>query len=170
MTQVQLGPERPDLVAALDVKGIELTAISAHPPPPRFRKMAVRFDGHTEKQIEALADLAAESQPAILMGDFNFVPGSNEYKLVKSKGLTDAFSESGYGAGLTLPRRIGPWRRMQWLNTMMSWIPLVPLARVDYIWFTDRIKVEKCWVGDDAGSDHLPVLAALKLENQTGYN
>ena len=33
-TQVHLGPERPDLAVTLDFAGIELTVISAHPPPP----------------------------------------------------------------------------------------------------------------------------------------
>jgi endonuclease/exonuclease/phosphatase (EEP) superfamily protein YafD len=162
-TQVNLGPERPDLVVTLDVEGTELTVISAHPPPPRFRKTTVRFDSQTIRQIDNLAALAYEHTPAILLGDFNFVQRSNEYRLIKSKGLRDAFFESGRGPGSTLPKRIGPWRRLQWLNKLLRWIPLIPVARVDYIWLTETIRSKECWVGEDAGSDHLPVLANLEF-------
>jgi endonuclease/exonuclease/phosphatase (EEP) superfamily protein YafD len=162
-TQVHLGPERPDLAVTLDFAGIELTVISAHPPPPRFRKTSVSFDPPTIRQIEALASLAIDCKPAILLGDFNFVEKSNEFRLIKSKGLKDAFHESGRGYGSTLPRRIGPWRRLQWLNRMLRWVPLVPIARVDYVWYTEPIKSLASWVGEDAGSDHLPVLAKLEF-------
>ena len=59
--QAHLGPERPDLIVTLDIDGTKLTVISAHPPPPRFRKTSVRFDPQTIKQIEALATLAIET-------------------------------------------------------------------------------------------------------------
>jgi endonuclease/exonuclease/phosphatase (EEP) superfamily protein YafD len=161
-TQIHLGPERPDLLVTLDVDGTELSVISAHPPPPRFRKTSVSFDPQTIKQIEALAALAIERKPAILLGDFNFVQKSNEYRLIKTMGLWDAFHELGRGYGATLPRRIGPWRRLQWLNKLLRWIPLIPMARVDYIWYTEPIISLASWVGEDVGSDHLPVLARLE--------
>lgn len=160
-SQAQLGPERPDLKASIMIGDLELTVISAHPPPPKFQKIAVKFDAFTLAQIEALADLAVERPPTILMGDFNFVRRSKEYRLISSRGLRDAYLESGRGAGLTLPRRIGPWKRMQWLNRLLKWVPLVPVARVDYIWYTSSLKSLACWVGEDAGSDHLPVLAKM---------
>ena len=52
---------------------------------------------------------------------------------------------------------------IQWLNKLLRWIPLVPVARVDYIWYTNSIKSLACWVGEDAGSDHLPVLAKMEI-------
>jgi vancomycin resistance protein VanJ len=162
-SQAHLGPERPDLKASITIGDFEVTVISAHPPPPKFQKTAVKFDAYTLAQIEALANLAMEHPPAILMGDFNFVSRSNEYRLICSKGLRDAYHESGRGAGFTLPRRIGPWRRMQWLNRLLKWIPLVPVARVDYIWYTNSLNCLACWVGEDAGSDHLPVLAKMNF-------
>ena len=163
VSQVNLGPERPDLLVTLDVNGSKLSVITGHPPPPRFRKSGFSFDHSTRNQIKALASLAIENKPAILMGDFNFVSSSKEYTLVKNEGLTDAFKAAGRGAGFTLPRRLGPWRRFQWLNRLLSWIPLLPIARVDYIWFTQPLTCRRCWVGMDAGSDHLPVLANLAI-------
>jgi vancomycin resistance protein VanJ len=35
------------------------------------------------------------------------------------------------------------------------------VARVDYIWHTPDLVALEAWVGADAGSDHLPVLARL---------
>jgi endonuclease/exonuclease/phosphatase family metal-dependent hydrolase len=52
---------------------------------------------------------------------------------------------------------------MRWLNSLLSWIPLIPAARVDYIWYTEQLSCASCWVGDDAGSDHMPVFARLKI-------
>lgn len=33
----------------------------------------------------------------------------------------------------------------------------------DYIWVTPDLAVESAWVGQDAGSDHLPVFARLSI-------
>jgi vancomycin resistance protein VanJ len=41
---------------------------------------------------------------------------------------------------------------------------LVPLVRIDYVWYTDDFRATRAWVGPDAGSDHLPVLAELVWE------
>lgn len=161
--QVHLGPERPDLFVSLTINGFTLSVISAHPPPPRFQKTRFGFEPGTLKQIRSLASLAMENQPAILLGDFNFVSRQDEHHIIKSAGLMDAFEESGRGAGYTLPRRIGPWRRMRWLNSMLSWIPLIPVARVDYIWHSEQLSCASCWVGKDAGSDHLPVFAKMRI-------
>jgi len=154
-------PDRPDLKTVIDVAGQKVTVITAHPPPPRFHRTGFHFDFQTISQINALAELAKRDSPSILMGDFNFVDSQNEYKIMIKNGLRDAFHESGSGYGYTLPRRVGPWRRMQQLNRILSWVPLIPAARVDYIWCTSAIKCDLCWVGKDAGSDHLPVLAKL---------
>jgi len=161
--QIQVGPERPDLMTSIEVDGRRICVFSAHPPPPRIHRTGFHFDPATIGHIKALASLAVENQPAILLGDFNLVDRQQEYRILNSSGLHDAFRESGHGFGFTLPRRVGPWRRMQWLNRLISWIPLVPTARVDYVWYTEPLKCNSCWVGEDAGSDHLPVMAEMEL-------
>jgi endonuclease/exonuclease/phosphatase (EEP) superfamily protein YafD len=77
-------------------------------------------------------------------------------------GLRDAFAVAGTGRGWTLPRRLGHSARF---NHGLHGLPLVPIARVDYIWFTRHLSAEAAWVGGDAGSDHLPVLARLALSS-----
>jgi endonuclease/exonuclease/phosphatase family metal-dependent hydrolase len=72
----------------------------------------------------------------------------------------DAFAAAGSGRGWTLPRRVG---RSSRFNHAMHWLPLRPVARIDYIWCTPGIAVEAAWLGPDAGSDHLPVLARIRL-------
>lgn len=157
--QAHLGPERPDLMVKLAIEGVTISVIAAHPPPPRLHRTGFHFDHPTLGQIRALAALAVDNSPALLVGDFNLVDLQQEYHFLLSLGLQDAFQVSGRGFGYTLPRRVGSWRRFQLLNRLISWIPLIPVARVDYIWYTNPLECRSSWVGKDAGSDHLPVLA-----------
>jgi endonuclease/exonuclease/phosphatase (EEP) superfamily protein YafD len=78
--------------------------------------------------------------------------------------LSDAFREGGPGRGATLPVRLGPWKRYLWLNALLKWLPLWPLLMVDYIWRSPSIRVHRAWIGLDAGSDHLPMLAQVSLQ------
>ena len=64
---------RPDLKTIVDVWGTEITAIIAHPPPPKPHWRGLKFDRQTWKQISSLAELAIKHQPAVLVGDFNLV-------------------------------------------------------------------------------------------------
>jgi endonuclease/exonuclease/phosphatase family metal-dependent hydrolase len=50
----------------------------------------------------------------------------------------------------------------------MTWVPLPPVGRVDYIWVTPEFDLQRAWVGrTNAGSDHLPVLARVTLKPDT---
>lgn len=159
--QLHLSDVRPDLLAALDLGDHTLTVISAHPPPPRPAPLRMRFDANTQAQIHSLAAIAHENAPAMLLGDFNMTDTHGEYSYVSSTGLKDAFKASGQGRGHTLPRRVGPWKRNQWLNGMIRWVPLPPMVRIDYVWHTENLRSLDSWVGKDAGSDHMPVLAVM---------
>jgi endonuclease/exonuclease/phosphatase family metal-dependent hydrolase len=159
--QLHLSDERPDLLAGLEVDGRELTVTSAHPPPPRPSRHGVRFNANTAAQIRSLAAITLEHAPAILLGDFNLTESLAEYAYIRSTGLQDAFGVSGRGRGYTLPRRLGPWKRNRWLNGLLRWVPMLPVARVDYIWYTEHLESLDSWVGKDAGSDHMPLLAKM---------
>lgn len=164
--QLHLSTVRPDLQARIDIEGIDLTFIVAHPPPPRPYWKGLRFDLQTWKQIITLANLAVEQAPAVLAGDFNMADWWGEYAYLRNMGLKDAYSEAGTDRGHTLPKRIGPWKRLLSLNQLLSSLPLLPFVRVDYIWYTEPIACEQAWVGKDTGSDHLPVLARITLEGK----
>jgi len=160
---LDLGPERPDLQVCIEVESQTLTLLNAHPPPPRPTWAGVRFDVPTWRQIQELTRLSLEADPCLLLGDFNLADTRLEYTYLRSAGLRDAFSDAGTSRGHTLPKRLGPWKRFLWLNRMLSWIPLLPMLRVDYIWYTQSLSVLEAWIGEDAGSDHLPVLAKIAL-------
>lgn len=162
--QLHLSTVRPDLQARIDFEGNELNFIVAHPPPPRPHWRGFKFDRQTWQQITTLAKFAVDDPPAVLLGDFNLADWWGEYAYLRSTGLKDAFFEGGMDRGHTLPKRIGPWKRLLALNRLLSSLPLFPMFRVDYIWFTDQLVCKKAWVGEDTGSDHLPVLATLVLE------
>ncbi len=162
--QLQLSMVRPDLLVRLKIGELQLALIVAHPPPPHLFWNGIRFDLQTWQQIRTLAQLAGESAPAILLGDFNLADWWGEYGYLRGTGLQDAFATAGKKPGYTLPVRIGPWRRLKMINRMLSWLPLVPVLRVDYIWHTTELNSLEAWVGKDTGSDHLPVMARLALK------
>jgi vancomycin resistance protein VanJ len=160
---LDLGPERPDLRACLEIEDQTLTLLNAHPPPPRLARFSVRFDLPTWRQIQELTKLALEADPCLLLGDFNLADTRLEYAYLRSAGLRDAYGDAGRGRGHTLPKRLGPWKRFLWLNRLLRWIPMKPMLRVDYIWYTPSLRALDAWIGADAGSDHLPVLAKVAL-------
>ncbi|MDX1436335.1 MAG: endonuclease/exonuclease/phosphatase family protein [Anaerolineales bacterium] len=161
--QLHLSPHRPDLHAVVQINGAEIAFLVAHPIPPKLSWAGLRFDGETWSQIRTLADMAVENPPAVLLGDFNMADWWGEYAYIRTAGLKDAFAVAGPKRGSTLPRRIGPWKRFTSLNRALSGLPLFPVLRVDYIWYTEPLHCQEAWIGDDTGSDHLPVLARLAL-------
>jgi vancomycin resistance protein VanJ len=158
--QLRLYPARPDLRAILDVDGVRLQVLVAHPPPPRLQRSGIRFDPVALRQLEALARLAVEHAPAVLLGDLNLTRRNPVYARFAAAGLADAFAVAGVGRGWTLPRRLG---QAAGFDHGLHALPLRPVARVDYIWYTSALQAEAAWVGPDGGSDHLPVLARLAL-------
>jgi endonuclease/exonuclease/phosphatase family metal-dependent hydrolase len=159
--QLHLSAERPDLLAHLQLDDLTLTIITAHPPPPRPSPIKLRFNEDTRAQLKSLAGITQKHAPAILVGDFNMTDANPEYAAIAASGLQDAFRAAGRGRGHTLPRRIGPWKRNRWLNGLIRWVPMPPMVRIDFIWHTAGLQSLDAWVGPDAGSDHLPVMAVM---------
>jgi endonuclease/exonuclease/phosphatase family metal-dependent hydrolase len=162
--QLYLYPSRPDLNVVIDMDGVRLGMVVAHPPPPQFGLRGFFFDLHAKTQISALIQKTIASPPAVLLGDFNTWEKTLTYAELLQSGLKDAFRKVGAGAGYTLPLRLGSWKRLQGINWIFRWMPLRPFLRVDYIWHTNAITALAAWLGEDAGSDHLPVLARLAID------
>jgi vancomycin resistance protein VanJ len=150
--RLYLYPARPDLKAIVQLPEGELTVIVAHPPPPRIHRDGIYMNKATVRQIKTLRKLATAGGPVMLLGDFNMTAISNHHASLREAGLIDAFQVSGTGFGFTLPTR---WKQ----------IPLVPMARVDYIWHTPHFEPLESWIGPSTGSDHLPVFARLGWVN-----
>ena len=161
--ELQLYPGRPDLRCVVDVDGVRLQVLVVHPPPPRLMGMRYAFDPLADSQLATLAELALQQSPSVLLGDFNMTPRNPVHAQFTSAGLVDAFAAAGVGRGWTLPLRVGQTSRFR---HGLHRVRLRPVARVDYIWCTPGVHVEAAWLGDDAGSDHLPVGARLVLPDR----
>lgn len=135
--------------AVIDVDGHSLTVVIAHPPPPKFEG---EYDVPPDvvREVKALVDMAMGEGAALLMGDFNATDQNDRYDLVREAGLSDAFRAAGWGFGATWPVHRG--------------VKLLPLVRIDYIWYTSHFRAVEAWVGPETGADHLPVLARLVWE------
>lgn len=149
--QLNLYPDRPDLRASIQLLDGKINVIVAHPPPPRIHSNGIYMNTATISQIETLLDLATTGEPVVMLGDFNMTSRSTQHEMLRSKGLVDAFQAAGQGLGFTLP--------MRYKN-----VPLLPMARVDYIWHSNHLTSIDSWIGSHTGSDHLPVLARIRWD------
>jgi vancomycin resistance protein VanJ len=156
---LELHPGRPDLQAAVEAPGGVLTVIVAHPPPPRFGRNRVRQTALTDQQIAEIAAVATRGHPAVLLTDFNRVGWQAAYRQLRNLGLIDAFGAAGQGMGFTLPTRFS---HLAYRGHPLGEVALPPLLCVDYIWHTSHFRTMSSWIGGNAGSDHLPVLATLE--------
>ncbi|MFQ5922625.1 MAG: endonuclease/exonuclease/phosphatase family protein [Anaerolineales bacterium] len=138
------GP-RPYLVVDLEIGNRTLTVISFH-PPVIFGPGAAQAVGRADYAM--MADLAVKRGNSILAGDLNLSDQNEGYAAIMTRELTDAHRESGLGLGLTYPRRF---------NSKLAF----PVIRIDYILTTAELEPIETWVGEDGGSDHLPVLARI---------
>lgn len=87
--------------------------------------------------------------PILVCGDFNDTPVSHTYGAV-SNGMSDAFTERGFGWGFTYN---GP----------------IPLLRIDYILFSDPIHLEHFDIIRTNISDHFPQEAYFIVPERENY-
>lgn len=155
---LDLHPGRPDLQAVVDAPDGEMTVIVAHPPPPRFGRNRMQQTALTNEQISNIVAATLSGNPAVLLTDFNRTGWQAAYRQLRASGLIDAFGTAGRGLGLTLPTRLA---NLAYRGHPLGEIPIPPLLRVDYVWHTAHFRAVDSWIGPNAGSDHLPVLAEL---------
>ena len=107
-------------------------------------KAAIQIRGLQAQQIRPLLDTCP--YPEIICGDFNDVPNSFAYWHIRG-ARRDAFIEKGNGVSRTF-------------------VSLAPMLRIDYILCDNRFKVEQFTTAKSPYSDHLPIIADLKLERK----
>ncbi|MGC4192844.1 MAG: endonuclease/exonuclease/phosphatase family protein [Thermomicrobiales bacterium] len=159
--QLHLVEGRPDVRAILTFGAREVTVILAHPRPPKMRREGIVFDRRSVRQVLRLGSLTLESAPAIMVGDFNMSPRHPLYRRFVQVGLVDSVAVRGTDAGMaTFPIRFADaWQR----GMPVRRLRVPPVMRFDYIWHTREFVTEHAWIGPDTGSDHLPVVARLRL-------
>jgi endonuclease/exonuclease/phosphatase family metal-dependent hydrolase len=111
--------------------------------------------------LRRIARIAGEAAPVILTGDFNAVPTEPPYRIITDESddlpLFDALTRSAQ------PHHgpLGTWSGFSF--------PGEPGRRIDYIFVNDEVEVLQHAVLSDSWSgrfpsDHLPVLAVVKLK------
>lgn len=138
--------------------GREVKTVSVHLDTPRrtlwflsagqvalARKHATWRASELERVARYVGSLAGE--PALIGGDFNMPEDSRVFRAM-TRLYRSAFAAAGTGFGYTYPARL-PW------------------IRIDHLLVNDRWDVRRCWVGEGIGSDHLPLLAEVKLREQS---
>ena len=141
----------------LDVHGVPVHVTNVHLETPRAGfelirsgRLAAGIPKTREKSLLRDVELRRArlwverfDGPHIVLGDFNTPPESRSYR--KAWGdWQNAFSLTGRGLGGT---RLNGWIR----------------ARIDHIVSDHHWTVIRSWLGEDLGSDHLPILAVVRL-------
>jgi endonuclease/exonuclease/phosphatase (EEP) superfamily protein YafD len=154
VTELPLGPaSRPLLeVTVLGPSGAKITVFTAHLLYTAYFALTPSGlrDAARARLTQAEAILARASAirgPLILCGDLNASRRSAAIRRLNGS-LRDAWSERGFGFGLTLTSTF-------------------PTRRIDYVLVRD-LDVQSVDVPDVAGSDHRPVLAVLGLPKASG--
>ena len=107
------------------------------------------------EQIDRLlARMERWQEPLIVMGDFNLTPWS--WKMNKLTWRAGLSRHGTFAAS---------WPVLNRLNAFVSFsdLPLPPLALIDNVLTSPAISGESFRVGPDLGSDHLPIVATLRL-------
>ncbi|MFY9588134.1 MAG: endonuclease/exonuclease/phosphatase family protein [Actinomycetota bacterium] len=105
--------------------------------------LGLEADERVAQAGELVAALAS-AQRAVVAGDMNERPGGLALTVITSR-FRDAFAEAGAGDGLTFTAQ-------------------EPKARIDYVFVSDGIRVERATVLPDVASDHLAVVADLAID------
>ena len=137
------------------VKGQELTVFNVHLSTtgatvkrPRHYVVASDLLGGSaairREQVDVLLPLAhAAPAPVLIMGDFNNPPRGRLYRRL-TRHFQDAFRAAGWGLGYTFRADL-------------------PVLRIDYVFASPQVGIQRCFAPSVRASDHRPVVAELVL-------
>jgi endonuclease/exonuclease/phosphatase (EEP) superfamily protein YafD len=143
------------VIVDLDGQAVRIVDVHAQPFSGINRESIERSFYLRERQIDRILDTTRDQpEPLIILGDLNTAPTHQVYRTL-STHLSDAFRVAGWGLGHTYPA-----------TGEYFWGTRYPsrLARLDHIFTSEQWQATAAWVGDwDGSSDHLPVIAQLRL-------
>lgn len=133
----------PSLQARIDLDGAPLHVVATHPLPP------TPAFGHDlrDRQLQAIAaELGAQPQPVLLVGDLNATPWSPIFQQLVTTAQLEATEQQFWPSG--------------------TWPSVLPAGRIwiDHILPGHGARLLSRRVLDDVGSDHLPVLGTVGLD------
>jgi endonuclease/exonuclease/phosphatase (EEP) superfamily protein YafD len=143
----------------IDIDGRTVQVTNVHLETPReglqlIRRGRIVAGGEILRQKSILREIELRRAerwarerggPALVVGDFNTPPESRHFRSIWS-GWRDSFGTVGFGIGGT---RLNGWIR----------------ARIDYVMADDAWTVVHAAPGEPVGSDHLPMVARLRLRD-----
>lgn len=154
----------PSIEATVTSKHGTFRVINTHPIPP--------VGGYTfrNSQLREIADYAkAFKKPLIISGDMNISPWSYHYKkMMEVSDLTDTQIFSGLQPSWPVGEYVNNQRdfvekyNLFWAKGIVKQFARIP---IDHIWVNDQISVVKRQLGEELGSDHLPVILDFTLKS-----
>jgi vancomycin resistance protein VanJ len=143
------------VVIDFDGQPVRVIGVHAWPYTGIDRESVERSFRWRHEQIDLIRRIVeGRPEPLVLLGDLNSTPMSEVYGMISAR-YTDAFAEAGWGLGHTFPAESGRWRGVPYPDR---------LVRIDYVFHSAEWRAEESWVAEwDGASDHLPVVAKLRL-------
>ena len=136
--------DAPTLVANVQSRESQFLLIATHPVPPTSESGT----DLRNRQLMNLAEISAEEETVILVGDLNLTPWSSTYRRFES---SSDLVNCGHGNGVVLT----------WPTTERFFrIP------IDHCLVSEFVDVRKIERGPDLGSDHFPVQVFLNLRGR----
>lgn len=142
--------------SVVDIGNRQVALYDVHLLSPRAGLHAVRdidiggldvnVDTRSQESRSLAQYLKLETLPVVVTGDFNAPMQSLVCRRLLNVGMRDAFCEAGSGYGYTY----GAYTPARF-----------PYVRIDHIFYRGPIGAQTCWVGNDEGSDHCPIIADL---------
>lgn len=144
LKELQIGDSGvPSILGEIELKGIPIKIITTHPLPP----VDSWYFNRRNIQLYELANFVSEvEEEVIVIGDLNTSSFSSHFKhLITKAELID--SRRGFGQ----------------LTTWPTWLTLASTT-LDHCLVTDGIYIKSRGVGEDIGSDHLPIHLELGIK------
>lgn len=142
--------------ALVEVDGKPLSIVGIHPFPPISQELFV----DRNRAFEAVSEyVKAQSEPVILIGDFNATMWSPYYRqLVRQSGLNNA--RAGFGILPTWPAKLSYHSSLPGLNALTGLLQIP----IDHCLASPALQVANMHTGPDVGSDHLPIVIDFQLD------
>ncbi|MEM1309003.1 MAG: endonuclease/exonuclease/phosphatase family protein [Cyanobacteria bacterium P01_D01_bin.71] len=150
---IDLAPDStPSITATVEVNGQRLAVVGTHPLPP----VRPSLFHSRNRQLDQLGQhLQTMQEPQVVIGDFNITMWSPYYKRFKRQtGLKNV--RDGFGV---LPS----WPTGGTYSTIPAWVTELLAIPIDHGLLSPELTVADVRVGQDVGSDHLPVVIDLSL-------
>jgi endonuclease/exonuclease/phosphatase (EEP) superfamily protein YafD len=146
------GSDATNLVTHIKYRDRRIEIIGTHPLVPVKANLFIRRN----LQLNSIAThLEGESQPTILMGDFNLTPWSPYYRqLINRTKLHN--TRLGFGI---LPTWIRPSTTVKLPQILL---PILNIP-IDHIFVTKDFAVARTYTGDNGNSDHAPIISELVI-------